>query len=635
MPAYMQAKQAHIALQNKTRNLVRTTLPRLPPAPGFDGFEYYEEQLKIWKDWIAWEKEDPLVLKDDEPQVWKDRVVYVYKQALMAFRFEPQLWYDASEFCYDNEMENNGDEFLAQGIAANPESCLLAFKHADRLEAGSTSVADAKARGATVKEPYDKLLDALYDLIKKVNAREEKQIAQIRDTFAQETQQELQERQERSDDDDEDAEYEASKTKASDERKEEQIKAVQDSSKVQVNTLRRTLTGAWMGLIRAMRRVQGKGKPGDPVPGSRGTFQMARKRGQLTSDIYIWCALMEHSCYKDPAAIRLFDRGLDLFPDDENFALEYIKHLVNINDVINARAVFEKAVRKLGEKPENAPRMKPLYFFFHDFESKYGELAQITKLEQRMREHFPEDPNLKMFAHRFQYTNALGQTFDPTLIRPIISPGTQMKVRSDTVPSIERSPAPSFKQASPRMAAAPFSNNSPKRPYVPDTSDYDPPRKMARGESPLKGAAGRRLENARRRAGDTPMQYATAPGPAPLPRDINFLLSVLPRRDLSQNMQPPIIPQALVQQLRTINLHSVDWHSANLRAAGPGLLQPQRLVGQPPQGLPPTPTYPPPPMQGIPPPLPQQSYYPPTTSGYPPYPPPQMNGMFSDAFSYC
>lgn len=622
----MQAKQAHIALQNKTRNLNRTTLPRLPPAPGFDGFESYEEQLTIWKNWIDWEKDDPLVLKEDELAVWKERVIYVYKQAVMAFRFEPQLWYDAHEFCYDNELEKDGDEFLANGIAANPESCLLAFKHADRLEAASTSVADAKTRGATVKEPYDKLLDALYDLIKKVNAREEKQIAQIQEAFAQDAQQELQDRQERSDDDDEDAEYEASKAKATAERQEEQIKAIQDASKVQVNTLRRTLTGAWMGLIRAMRRVQGKGKPGDPVPGSRGTFQMARKRGQLTADIYIWCALMEHHCYKDPAAIRLFDRGLDLFPDDENFALEYIKHLINTNDVINARAVFEKAVRKLGEKPENASRMKPLYFYFHDFESKYGELAQITKLEQRMREHFPEDPKLKMFSHRYQYTNALGQTFDPTLIRSIISPGTQMRTRSDAVQSIERSPAPPIKAASPRMPVpAPYGNNSPKRPYNSDGQDYDPPRKIARGESPLKGAAGRRLENARRRgAGDTPMQFSnttnTASGPAPLPRDINFLLSVLPRRDISQNMQPAIVTSNLVQTLRTVNLHSVDWHSANLRAAGPGLLQPQRIAQPIP---PPTPSYPPPPMQGLPSGPPPLSYYPPT-SGYPPYPPPTM-----------
>jgi cleavage stimulation factor subunit 3 len=335
MPAYMQAKQAHIALQNKTRNLNRTTLPRLPPAPGFDGFEDYEEQVKIWKDWIEWEKEDPLVLKDDEPTVWKDRVVYVYKQALMAFRFEPQLWYDATEFCLLNDLERDGEEFLEQGIAANPESCLLAFKHTDRVEAGSASVSDLKERGNTVREPYNKLLDALYDLIKKVNAREDKTIAQIQETFAEEARQEQAEKQERSDDDEEDAEYEAVKVKDAIERQEAQIKTVQESCKAQVNTLRRTLTCAWMALIRAMRRVQGKGKPGDPIPGSRGTFQIARKRGQLTSDIYIWCALMEHTCYKDPAAIRLFDRGLDLFPDDENFALEYIKHLVNINDIIS------------------------------------------------------------------------------------------------------------------------------------------------------------------------------------------------------------------------------------------------------------------------------------------------------------
>lgn len=85
--------------------------------------------------------------------------------------------------------------------------------------------------------------------------------------------------------------------------------------------------------MRAMRRVQGKGKVGDAVGGSRQIFTDARKRGRLTSDVYVASALLEHHCYKDPAATKIFERGMKLFPDDENFALEYLKHLIAVNDI--------------------------------------------------------------------------------------------------------------------------------------------------------------------------------------------------------------------------------------------------------------------------------------------------------------
>jgi hypothetical protein len=71
----MSAKSANIALDNITRNLKRHNLPRLAPAPGFDGDEEYREQVEIWKKWIAWEKEDPLVLASDEPKVFKQRIL--------------------------------------------------------------------------------------------------------------------------------------------------------------------------------------------------------------------------------------------------------------------------------------------------------------------------------------------------------------------------------------------------------------------------------------------------------------------------------------------------------------------------------------------------------------------------------
>ena len=44
-------------------------------------------------------------------------------------------------------------------------------------------------------------------------------------------------------------------------------------------------------------------------------------------------ALIEYHCYKDPAATKIFERGMKLFPEDELFAMEYLKHLIATNDV--------------------------------------------------------------------------------------------------------------------------------------------------------------------------------------------------------------------------------------------------------------------------------------------------------------
>jgi cleavage stimulation factor subunit 3 len=206
--------------------------------------------------------------------------------------------------------------------------------------------------------------------------------------------------------------------------------------------------------------------------------------------------------------------------------------------ITDARAVFETVVGKITSKPENIARAKSLFLFFHDYESQFGELAQITKLEQRMLTLYPEDPQLQRFSQRFA-----GPTFDPTVVRPIISPRAQMRPVMPSMPSImnsveEQHPVmpPQIEQrfASPPVHNSPhlanlmpaMNTNSPKRPLEDDDSNQ--PRKLARGESPaLKGAAGRRLDAARRNlapSGNTPV----VAGPTPLPREINFLLNIIP-----------------------------------------------------------------------------------------------------------
>ncbi|KAK8135461.1 hypothetical protein PG984_003401 [Apiospora sp. TS-2023a] len=508
--------------------LAEDDYPPTPPATGFEGDQEYLEQVDLWKRWIAWEKDDPLALKTDEPETYKSRVVHVYKQALMALRFWPELWVDAAEWCFDNGVFGKedgadlGHQFLVDGIAANPESALLALKHADRIEsthpsgegeAGKLALSDA------VRAPFDTVLSALYDMVKKLKDREATAVGYI------ESDPSLAESDEpKMETDDGEVAEKPAKTSL----REERIKAVREGFAVQIQMLSQQISYLWIALTRAFRRIQGQGKtpPGTPASGVRKIFTEARTKGRLTSDVYVAVAHIEWDIYQDPVATKIFERGARLFPEDEHFMVAYLKHLHSRHDTTNARVVFSQSVKRFKEKPELTPKLKPLYAYFHSYEAKFGELAQIKDLEKQMAESFPEDPSLAHFAARFS-----SERFNPISARVIISPSAQMRPKN-IMPSVEQgntsarvSPHPSvMADRSPRQQFMPVVN-SPKRPYQPDEDDY-PPRKVQRGASPLKGAAGRRMDQQRRAQGQGVTSYSSTP--APISRDITFLLSLIP-----------------------------------------------------------------------------------------------------------
>lgn len=337
-PAFMTARGCLIELNNLTRGLRRETLPRLPPAPGFEGAEEWEFQIGIWKKWIAWEKDDPLVLAKEDPVGLRNRIVFAYKQALMAVRFDARMWFDAAEYCFEQEAEADGMDFLKQGILANPESCLLTFRYAERLEA-TMPVEDgeegAVRRGQTVRRPYDELLNTLYTTVSKIQAREKEQLARIEDMEV-----DMMRSPRDEDEEEEDVPH------ARQQEREKQIAVIKDSTKAQVLNLSKTISAVWINLMRAMRRIQGHGRVNEPLGGSRQIFADARKRGKITSDVYVASALIEYHCYRDPAALKIFERGMKLFPEDEDFALEYLKHLVHINDITSKFCIAEKNVPK-------------------------------------------------------------------------------------------------------------------------------------------------------------------------------------------------------------------------------------------------------------------------------------------------
>ncbi|KAG8630182.1 hypothetical protein KVT40_001801 [Elsinoe batatas] len=532
-PSYVTARSSYTALYNITQHLRRGGVPRLPPHPGAYGEEDFSSQVEIWEKWISWEKEDPLVLKEEDAQALQQRILFVYRQAAMALRFYPKLWFDAAQWCFDEGLEADGTSFLDQGLEANPESCLLAFKKADQLE--RTMPADEGedsmvSRGRAVRAPFDGVLDHLYKHIETIQSRERVDLAQIEARYDAMSPDSREGTPEAGADDNDDENIDTNKPLTKRQRKENEIADRKVETLTQTKLTSKTITYVWIALMRAMRRIQGKGKPGDAVGGMRGIFKDARTRGRLMADIHVATALLEHHVYKDAAAAKIFNLGAKLFPEDENFALDHIKFLISVGDSTNARVVFETTVSRITARPENAYRAKNLYAFFHDWESRFGELAQVTKLEKRMAELYPDENISTLFSRRFGASAVIPPPFDPCTVLLVLSP-TQLRSKAAVqgiIPSIETT-----EPAQP----GPFGYlQSPKRPL--DDSDAElPARKLLRGESPLKGAAGRRQQQ--RQARELGHQ-STPSGPKPLPQAVYQLLSIIPpSRQWNQTLFDP------------------------------------------------------------------------------------------------
>ena len=286
---------------------------------------------------------------------------------------------------------------------------------------------------------------------------------------------------------------------------------------------------------------------------------------------------------------------------------------------LDARVVFETVVTRLAQKPATVAKAKPLYAFFHDFEARYGELTQIIKLEKRMSDLFPNDPSLATFSKR--YTEG---GFDPTAIRPIISPAKQMKPK--TIPTIQTT------VVGPQTPQLPTST-PPKRPLPTDDvdSEADRPRKLPRAESPYKPAVPQPMVKTNSQQKHTPIHVARPPAPQaiyplpPLPRDISYLLSIIPKPE--SYTATKFDPKELVRLIRETNIPN---HISQLpqNGAGRGIqvhappapnqhVPPPHLAGPPPpyqqHGSVP-------PMQQRPglPPMPHVQHMPPVA--YPPYP---------------
>jgi cleavage stimulation factor subunit 3 len=175
-----------------------------------------------------------------------------------------------------------------------------------------------------------------------------------------------------------------------------------------------------------------------------------------------------------------------------------------------------------------------------------------------MKDLFPEDSLVTRFAHRFAT-----KEFDPTKIRLVLSPLTQLRPKSFAPPPPPQTVITTIE---------PTTVRSPKRPLPADDSDdSQPASKLPRGASPLKGAAGRRLDQQKRQqqqsgSHDLRGNWSSplAPPPPSLPRDVLFLLGIIPNAASYQATR--FKPEEIIKLLRDTNIPS---QSTRIVSRGP------------------------------------------------------------------
>lgn len=579
-PHYMTAKVARTQLDERMQGLDRRSLPVLPPLPGFAGDDQFGTQVRKWREWIMWEKSDELVLKQDEDlEGYRKRIDYAYKQATMALRFYPEIWFEAAAWCFEQGTEHwrkEGEAYLDGGIIAVPESPLLALRKADVVEISFRGKGESEeiliANGNKLDVVYEKVHGALYALKKKYQEREQRLLADVEEHYASLIPEDRPNMPFTEEDDDDEEEEAPQKPKTQDEQKAEQIAAIKSSTAALQDVLKNTITYVWIAKMHAFRRVQGASRPREVKKGFRGVFGEARTRGWITSDVFIVSASLEHFV-GEGFATKIWERGLKLFSTDEAFILGYIKHLINNKkDIANAKAVFETSITKI-EKNDNFTReqkqakCRPLLSYMHTWESDYGDLVDIQRIEKRMADLYPQEPEILRFVDRFALPSFDGVktplAISPVQIRPKASGVAEnMAQPFPGVEEIKHSPQPGQIMLGPH---GPYVA-SPKRPLE-DSDDGTPNRKFLRTESPLKGAAGRRIANAAGAAttaigavggvGGGFVTKSYVPGqpnsqPAPLPAAIFNLLSVIP--PATSYNATRFDPFKFVEFMRTVDL---------------------------------------------------------------------------------
>ncbi|KAJ3341063.1 mRNA 3'-end-processing protein rna14 [Gonapodya sp. JEL0774] len=362
-PAYMNARTALKELRTLMEPIEKVQKTWLPRPPQWTDKEV--QVLDAWRRYIAWERSDPLKLGEKAPVA--SRVIYAYKRCLLMMRFYPQMWIEAAAYMTEVGKAEEGYNLLKTGTDAMP-TCMSLHLHLAELY-------ETQNKAPQAKQVYENLIANLEAQLASIGARTDAEKLRI-----------TQENSQQEDGDKMQVEGEEREKRRM--KLKEQIEKVDERNAKEVEQVKRSLGLAWVFYMRFARRTEY----------TSGIFYDFADRPFLQ-------ALMEHYLSKDAVvAGKIFELGLKLVTgtdgtqqgsqiengnDSVMFILQYLNYLISQNDENsenNTRALFERAIAMLA--PSKA---RPVWDKFTNFESEYGDLNNLTKVEKRRHEAYPDD----------------------------------------------------------------------------------------------------------------------------------------------------------------------------------------------------------------------------------------------------
>ncbi|KAI8905512.1 hypothetical protein EDD86DRAFT_194001 [Gorgonomyces haynaldii] len=318
--------------------------------------------LGQWKRYIEWEKSNPLQLED---QRLMQRVIYAYKSCLLQFRFFAEIWYDYCSYLSANNKQDDAIAQLKHALQVNPTSLLLSFTLAEYEEG-------RKAEFTVIQAIFEQLLEKLEKEHEQVNKRYNEEAQALTQLLKEASRGEDQEKEEEWDGERREKEREILK-----EIEQEVYYRVEVKRHKRIEEIKSSVSLTWIIYMRFSRRSQN-------IKQARLIFTRARKSKLITSHVYTASALMEFYVNKDPVvAGKIFELGLKTFniaedPHAAEFICRYVDFLICLNDDNNTRALFERALAAIP-----AERSKKVWAMYVNYETQYGDLANLNKLQSR------------------------------------------------------------------------------------------------------------------------------------------------------------------------------------------------------------------------------------------------------------
>ncbi|RKP38248.1 hypothetical protein BJ085DRAFT_15370, partial [Dimargaris cristalligena] len=376
-PAYMTARTAYREMRGIFDSMENYRPPFNLPAP--PKWSNKENNYVGWRKYIEWEHGNPLRLETPE---LNQRVNVAYKQALAALRFYPEIWVEAAQQFVKTDNPQKAVELLKEAVDVLPHSSLVHFVYAEQLE--------VQKNIPEMRTVYTNLVGALTTQLDNLSARKEKALATIKEritALTNESAADLLNSRSASG-----AVDVAAQKRAVARLIDQRSKLIEARFKSRMGPLQRELTLAVTIYTRAVRRSEGT------VPFRR-LFTRLRKIPYVTYHLLVSTALIEYYFEKDMTmAGNVFEVGLKHFGSESDFIIQYLDHLIRINDNVNAQALFERAVSNLP-----VDQAKDIWDMYLNYQVNYGDIQATLSLETRYLAAYPEETLRNRLMERFSF----------------------------------------------------------------------------------------------------------------------------------------------------------------------------------------------------------------------------------------